>query len=322
MTVKLINPATGMPLKKIKNELRDKSGASFPIVNGIPRFAAVDNYAQSFGIQWNKFAATQLDRQQAGITLSRDRFFNTTRWGAEELAGLDVLEVGSGAGRFSRVVLSETRANLWSVDYSTAVDANLSNNGDIAPGRFHLFQASVYEMPFPDGSFDRAFCLGVLQHTPNFSESIRSIIRKVKIGGEIVVDFYPITGFWTKIHAKYLLRPLTKRLPKPVLLRVIERTAGPLGAFARAVRSAGLGIFNRFLPVTDDRGFPAELTPAQYREWLILDTFDWFSPEFDRPQRVPTVRKMFENHGAKVTFAGLVPGQGSSGAIVRGIRRR
>lgn len=322
MTVKLINPSTGLPLKKVKDELRDKSGASFPIINGIPRFAPVDNYAESFGMQWNKFAATQLDRQKSGMTLSRDRFFTTTGWNPDELAGLDILEVGSGAGRFSEVVLSNTRARLWSVDYSTAVDANLRNNGNIAPDRFFLFQSSVYEMPFPDETFDKAFCLGVLQHTPNFSESVRSIIRKVKIGGEIVVDFYPITGFWTKLHAKYLLRPATKRLPKTTLLRLIERTATPLGKFARGLRSAGLGIMTRFVPVADDRGFPRDLSPEEYREWLVLDTFDWYSPEFDQPQRVATVQRMFERHGAEVTFAGMLPGPGSAGAIVRGIRRR
>jgi ubiquinone/menaquinone biosynthesis C-methylase UbiE len=322
MTVQLINPSTALPLKRIGQDLRDESGVSFPIVDGIPRLAPRDNYAESFGMQWNKFAATQIDRHNAGMTLSRDRFFATTEWDPDELAGLDILEVGSGAGRFSQVILSNTRANLWSVDYSSAVDANLRNNGDIAPDRFRLFQCSVYEMPFADGSFDKAFCLGVLQHTPDFSASVRSIIRKVKIGGEIVVDFYPITGFWTKIHAKYLLRPITKRLPKSALLRLIERTAGPLGAVTRGLRSIGLGALTRFVPVADDRGFPRDLSLGQYREWLILDTFDWFSPEFDQPQRVATVRRMFEQHGAEVTFAGILPGPGAGGAIVRGIRRR
>jgi SAM-dependent methyltransferase len=177
-------------------------------------------------------------------------------------------------------------------------------------------------MPFPDGTFDRAFCLGVLQHTPDFGKSVRSIIRKVKIGGAIVVDFYPVTGFWTKLHAKYLLRPATKRLPKTRLLRLIERTATPLGKFARGLRSAGFGILTRFVPVADDRGFPRDLSPEEYRDWLVLDTFDWYSPEFDQPQRVATVRRMFESHGAEVTFAGMLPGPGSAGAIVRGIRRR
>ena len=49
MTVKLINPSTGLPLKKVKDELRDSTSASFPIVNGIPRLAPVDNYAESLG---------------------------------------------------------------------------------------------------------------------------------------------------------------------------------------------------------------------------------------------------------------------------------
>jgi hypothetical protein len=78
----------------------------------------------------------------------------------------------------------------------------------------------------------------------------------------------------------------------------------------------------RFVPVADDRGFPRDLSPEEYREWLVLDTFDWYSPEFDQPQRVATVRRMFEEHGAEVTFAGMLPGPGSAGAIVRGIRRR
>ena len=55
------------------------------------------------------------------------------------------------------------------------------------PERFHLFQASIYEMPFPDNSFHKVFCLGVLQHTPDFEQSIQSLVQKAKTGGEIVV---------------------------------------------------------------------------------------------------------------------------------------
>jgi ubiquinone/menaquinone biosynthesis C-methylase UbiE len=114
--------------------------------------------------------------------------------------------VGMGDGRFSKVVLENTKGTLYSVDYSDAVTANFRNNGDIAPDRFNLFQASIYEMPFHDNSFDKVFCFGVLQHTPDFDASVKALIKKAKPGGEIVVDFYPIKGWWTKIHAKYLLR--------------------------------------------------------------------------------------------------------------------
>ena len=150
------------------------------------------NYAENFGLQWSKFAKTQLDRDC--LDISKQRFFAETHWEHKCLSGKHILEVGSGAGRFSKVVLEHTQGILWSVDYSDAVTANYTNNGSIAADRFQLFQASIYELPFEDNSFDKTFCFGVLQHTPDFEASVKTLIAKTKPGGEIIVDFYPI--FW------------------------------------------------------------------------------------------------------------------------------
>ncbi len=225
LTVTLINPADGSPLQRCGDRLVDENGHGFPVLEGVPRICPPDNYTQNFGLQWNMFQTTQLDRADAGLDLSEERFFRETGWTAEDLAGEDVLEVGSGAGRFSKTVLEHTAARLYSVDYSSAVEANQRNNGAIAPDRFQLFQASIYEMPFPDGSFDKVFCLGVLQHTPDFEASVRALVAKAKPGGEIVVDFYPIRGWWTKLNAKYLLRPFTKRMSHDRLLKLVDPTS-------------------------------------------------------------------------------------------------
>ena len=83
------------------------------------------------------------------------------------------------------MILERTRANLYSVDYSTAVEANWRNNGALGDGRFVLAQASIYDMPFPDGRFDKVLCLGVLQHTPDFEASVRALVGKARPGGEI-----------------------------------------------------------------------------------------------------------------------------------------
>ncbi len=40
--------------------------------------------------------------------------------------------------------------------------------------------------------------------------------------GKLAVDFYCIRGWWTKVSAKYALRPVTKRPPPKQLLRGIE----------------------------------------------------------------------------------------------------
>src|SRR5919112_351530 len=148
----LINPANDKPLQRQGNTLADGNGASFPIIGGIPRICEPSNYADSFGKQWNRFRLTQLDAE--GQALSRQRFFAETGWSSDQLAGADVLE--------------HTSANLYSIDYSKAVEANFANNASFAHNRLHLFQASIYDLPFADGTFDKVFCFGVLQHTPSF----------------------------------------------------------------------------------------------------------------------------------------------------------
>ncbi|MDB5516267.1 MAG: class SAM-dependent methyltransferase [Tardiphaga sp.] len=320
MTIQIINPHNGLPLLPSEGRLHDSEGNSFPIVNGIPRICGSQNYAENFGKQWNLFPRTQIDSPEDGTRVSEQRFFVATAWTPEELAELDVLEVGSGAGRFSRVVLERTKARLWSLDYSTAVEANFTNNGSVAPDRFRLFQASIYEMPFPDNTFDRVFCLGVLQHTPDFESSVNSLILKTKPGGEIVVDFYAIRGWWTKISAKYILRPFTKRLSHGRLLRLIEANVDWMMGMASILNSIGLGALTRFLPMVDLRTLPSGLSKVQLREWTVLDTFDVFSPEHDHPQRLRDVAAMFERNGAKVIKAHYVDVGTSRAAVVRAIK--
>ena len=319
--MEIINPKNGMPISLVQGKLADAVGNTFSIVDGVARIASSQNYTCNFGVQWNKFDKTQLDRAVDSHNLSRKRFFAETHWNQQDLSGKDVLEVGSGAGRFSKVVLEHTNSNLYSVDYSDAVTANFRNNNSIAPDRFHLFQASIYELPFRDASFDKVFCLGVLQHTPDFEESVKTLIKKAKPGAEIVVDFYPIKGWWTKISAKYILRPITKRLSHQRLMRLVESNIDWLLNFERILHALRLGILTRFLPLVDThRTFPNYLSESEKREWAVLDTFDMFSPEYDDPQRIRDVAAMFQRHGADVTFAGFEFFDGFSAAVVRGIK--
>lgn len=319
---RLINPATAKPLREVMDKLVDDQGREFPRVGGAYRFVEGCNYTDNFGLQWNKFEKTQIDRE-ARVSQSRDRFFAVTGWDKLDLSGENVLEVGSGAGRFTQVVLDHTRANLYSVDYSNAVEANFRNNGHHGE-RLHLFQASIYELPFAAGSFDRVFCFGVLQHTPDFRASIQALARMVRPGGELVVDFYPIRGWWTKIQIKYMLRPLAKRLKHETLLNLIEKNANWMTVAGRLFRRLRVApLTNRFIPICDiDGTFPSGLTREQVREWVILDTFDMFAPEYDQPQRVTTVRKWFEESGVRPTFAGfLTYGEKNRRvAVVKGVR--
>jgi SAM-dependent methyltransferase len=321
--VSIINPFNFQALKKEGNFYVDSKGNSFPMKNGVLRIVPEDNYTKSFGFQWNKFQKTQIDREAQNLQFSKERFFAETVWNKEDLSGKNVLEVGSGAGRFSKIVLEYTNANLYSIDYSDAVSANYNNNGHYGD-RFKLFQASIYEMPFPDNSFEKVFCFGVLQHTPDFKRSVKCLVDKVKPGCELVVDFYCIKGWWTKIHSKYLLRPITKRIKHEKLLHLIEKNVGWLMRLYFFFDKIKIGkIVNRFLPICDIKGtLPTNLSKQELREWVILDTFDMFSPQYDSPQKLSTVKKWIEEFGMDVRFAGeVVYGNRFKAITVKGIKK-
>ena len=317
--VKLINPFNKQPLQHEGNGLKDNEANFFPYEKGAYRFVKDDNYTENFGFQWNKFVETQVDKS-TNIQMSQQRFFAQTGWDKEDLSEKNILEVGSGAGRFSQIVLDYTKANLYSVDYSNAVEANYKNNGP--NDRLHLFQASIYEMPFAPASFDKVFCFGVLQHTPDVEKSVKALIDMAKPGAELVVDFYPVNGWWTKIHAKYILRPYTKKMSHQKLFEKIDKNADRLIDAYRFLSRIGLGkIATRFLPVCDiDGTLPENLSKEKLREMVVLDTFDMFSPEYDQPQKITTVVNWFKKYGMKEVWGGTIREGKFRAAVVKGIK--
>ena len=320
MEIQLMNPANGQIMEMGPGGLLENDKVLYPCVKGAYRIVKDDNYTENFGYQWNKFVGTQVDKASQ-LDISRVRFFAETNWDIEDLTGKNVLEVGSGAGRFSQIILDHTKANLYTVDYSNAVEANYKNNGPNE--RLHLFQASIYEMPFAKGQFDKVICVGVLQHTPDVEKSVQCLIDMVKPGAQLIVDFYPIRGWWTKINAKYMFRPWTKKMSHEKLYKKIDSNIDRLIKLSRFFSKIGLGkIINRFLPICDiDGTLPKGLPYDQLRELCVLDTFDMFSPQYDQPQKVKTVEKWFDKYGMKEIWGGDIFYQNCSAVIVRGIKK-
>ena len=320
MTIQLIDPFTQVSLLANDEGLMDDDKLVFPFLNGAFRIVKDDNYSENFGYQWNKFTRTQLDKS-SNLDMSKNRFFAETGWDKEELKGKCILEVGSGAGRFSQIILDLTGADLYSVDYSNAVEANFKNNGPHE--RFHLFQASIYEMPFAKAQFDKVICIGVLQHTPEVKKSVLALIEMAKPGAELIVDFYPITGWWTKVNAKYLLRPFTRKMSHEKLYKKIDRNIDWLMKTYRFFSRVGVGkLINRFLPICDiDGTLPKGLPKNQLRELCVLDTFDMFSPQYDQPQKIKTVVKWFQQNGMEEVWGGFIRYGNCKAAVVKGIKK-
>lgn len=271
--------------------------ASYPVIGGVPRFVPPDNYANSFGYQWNKYDRLQLDSEN-GTQFSRDRFHAITEWAPKDLYEKKVLDVGCGAGRFVEVAL-KAGARVVALDLSGAVDACRKNFKDVEA--LEVVQASIYDMPFPKKSFDYVYSIGVIQHTPDPERSIREISRMVKPGGQIGLWIYERSwrSYFGTVGFKYLLRPWTKKMSSEQvenLSRSLESLCWPIIRIARRSGFPGKLVM-RMLPVASAYLQEVPLNDEDFREWVRLDTFDMYSPAHDHPLTYSKVLKWLKEEG-------------------------
>ncbi len=302
----LVSPLTGqaMHLTAIESredgevklgKLIDGSGKhEVPIRNFIPRFVEGTSYADSFGTQWNRYRAVQIDGENK-LKLSAERFYRWTGWTQTELRGRRILEAGCGAGRFTQIML-DAGANVYSFDLSSAVDACWHTNGP--DPNLCLIQADLRQLPFPAEFFDRIFCYGVLQHTPDPRKAFMALIPLLRRGGKISIDCYVKSyrlGRWT---SKYLWRPITTRLSPQTLFKIVEWYIPKwLPIDTKLSRIPGIG---RWLVGIVPCWNYTDLLPLDRNEvlpWAILDTFDALAPRYDKPQTPDAVASWFSDAG-------------------------
>jgi SAM-dependent methyltransferase len=271
------------------------SGNKFPIINFIPRFVMLNNYADNFGFEWNMHDRTQYD-ESSGFNASKDRFENETKWG-NNLSNDIILEAGSGSGRFTKHAL-ETGAMVISFDYSNAVEANYKSNGQSE--NLLLIQASIFEMPFEVAYFDRVFCLGVLQHTPSPRKAFQNIVRSIKKGGYICSDIY-LKGIGYYTSPKYVIRYFTKRMNPEKLYRLTVKYVNfiwPLAHLLMKIPKIGRMI-NWRLMIADHSNLLKNADDKLLKEWAVLDTYDMVSPMYDIPVSLKTFKKWHIDEGLK-----------------------
>ena len=308
----LRSPKTGTELFLTDGGLIDISGNIFPIINGIPRFVDPSNYANNFGFQWNKFSEVQIDRVNR-YNISKMRFYESLNIKEGDLAGLKVLEVGSGAGRFTEFLVKED-CQLFSIDYSDAVEANRKINGS----NFFLAQADIYNLPFYLESFDLVICLGVIQHTPNVEKSFNELVKYVKPGGRLVIDVYA-KNWKTFFNTRFWFRPITKRLKSEFLLRIVNWYVPiwfPVSCIL--IKVPYLGKFlAQILPISNYSLQYPFMSKKDLLSWAILDTFDMLSPAFDNPQSLNALSLYAKNNQLFIDYLG----KGQNGYVFRGIKK-
>lgn len=294
-----------------EGELRCAScAAAYPVRGGIPRFVPPENYAANFGHQWLIHRDTQLD-DFTGTDASRRRFFEETRW-PERLEGQVVLEVGSGAGRFTGFAAA-TGAMVISLDYSQAVEANRATNGHHP--NLLIVQGDVYALPVRPGSVDRTMCLGVVQHTPDPARTFQCLADTVRPGGTLAIDVYA-KRWYTPLVTRYWARTVTRRMQPERLYRWVKGYVTAAWPVARQLAKlpGGRHILTTLLIHDNGRYYP--LSDEKRREWAVLDTYDALAPAYDLPQSLRTVRRWF----ARAGFEQVDVHNGWNGVEGRGVR--
>jgi SAM-dependent methyltransferase len=302
--IPFVAPGSGSKLRREGDLLVSEADERFPVVAAIPRFVASEGYASSFGLQWTLHRETQLD-SRTGKPISRERLERCLGQPLSSLRGVDVLEAGCGAGRFTELLVA-AGAGVHAVDLSHAVEANRANVGDHA--NYVVAQADILELPFPSGSFDVTLCLGVLQHLPNPEQGIEALWTRVKPGGLLVIDHYrgglrPTIGRWTRLSTLYRL--FLRRLPPQRAKRITDAMVDlffPLHWTFRRSRLAQIAL-NRFTGCPLYYDLLPDLSEDQHREWSRLDAFDTLTDRYKHLRTAAQIRTTLTALGGSEVWA-------------------
>lgn len=257
-------------------------GKRFPLVRGVFRFVEGQEYAASFGWQWHHYSKTQLD---ASGSVSDEGFRKRTGIHPSELRGKLVLDVGCGMGRFADVA-TRWGARVVGIDLSGACEVAARNLGERP---FVALQADVLNLPFAPESFDCIYSIGVLHHTPNCEKSFKSLPQYLKPGGTVAVWLYSGYNKWYRFSDLY--RKITPRVSPRVLNAFFSVAVPVLYHVDRGLRvvpvigSPIAGLIHHVFPVSL-RSRP---------ELRLLDTLDWYSPEYQSKHTYEEVFRWFES---------------------------
>ena len=255
-----------------------------------------DNYTKNFSKQWKKYQKIQIDSMN-NFNISENYLKNLLFTDLEFLKNKNVLELGSGAGRFTEHIVKYAK-NCVTVDLSSAIYYNIAKNKKNV-----TFIKADYLYLEPSTKFDIVICRGVLQHTPNPQKYLLKLFDFVNKKGHVFFDIYPKPKLGL-LHPKYLLwRPLIQKIYTyddfEKFLTVNISKLLKIKRFIKKIFFNSNLISDLFIPVWDYKN-QLPLNTKQLEDWAILDTLDGIYANFDKPYKYSEVVKILKYENIKI----------------------
>jgi len=250
---------------------------------------------KGFGREWSTFTQCALaDSERKELF---DRYFCLIDWSQKPRRCLDM---GCGSGRWA--VLA---APL--VDELVAADASREAL-EVARRNVRAHNVSFVEcrpenLPFPDGHFDLIFSLGVLHHLPDTAGAIRSLARKLRPGGTLLLYLYyafDTRPAWFRALWKVSdrARRLITRAPFPVRYALSQVIA--VLVYWPLARAA------KYLPLPDS--WPLQFYAERSFYTMRTDALDRFETMLEKRFTRPQVTAMMDSAGlTDIRFSDAAP---------------
>jgi 2-polyprenyl-3-methyl-5-hydroxy-6-metoxy-1,4-benzoquinol methylase len=158
--------------------------------------ASGERYA--FGVNWAQYLASLTPARISAAENSLKSLF-----AQESLANSSFLDAGCGSGLFS-LAARRLGASVVSFDYdprSVACAAELKRRNFASVSNWSILEGSVLDSDFLGslGLFDRVYCWGVLHHTGQMWQGIRTLCQCVREGGDLCLAIYNDQGLLSRL---------------------------------------------------------------------------------------------------------------------------
>ena len=135
------------------------------------------HYSESFFEEYKRFPNLQFD-SFTKLKINEERLYKNSQWKKENLKNMRVLEIGSGAGKFTEI-LAKSDCFLITTDSSDAININYKNNQN---NKNHVcfIKTTANENIFNFEVFDFIVLYGVLQNVDDQEIIIKNCLSLLK----------------------------------------------------------------------------------------------------------------------------------------------